>query len=412
MSYELFIATRHLKSKRKTGFISLVNYISIAGVMLGVAALIVVLSLMNGFESEIRSRIIGFRAHLELRKTSRAGLADYRDVARQISQFDHVVGVSPYIEEKALILAGKRKSGLSVKGVDPETVALVSDIEKDVGYGTFELGPIKTEGQKAVPGIVLGRYLADKLGVGLEDKVHILSPTSISPILTNIPKFKTFQVAGFFETGIFEFDDMAAYVSIEEAQRLFEMNGTVSGLEIKLDDLNRTDEVAASIGEQLGGPYETVTWFEMNKNLFVSMQLEKWFALIVLSLIIVVAAFNIVSSLIMIVLEKTKEIGILKSMGASSSGIMKIFMLEGLIGGVIGILLGCLLGYTLCWLQLKYQFVSLPPESFVISAIPILMKKMDFFLIASVALLLCFIATVYPANRAAKLSPIDSIRYQ
>jgi lipoprotein-releasing system permease protein len=412
MSYEFFIANRYLKSKRKTGFISLINYISIAGVMIGVAALIVVLSIMNGFESEVRSRIIGFRAHLELRKFHRVGLEDYQGVLSQIEDLDHIVGISPYIDEKGFIIAGQKKSGVGVKAIDPQTVGLVSDIENDVGYGDFNVGKVEANGQKPLSGIVLGRYLADRLGVGLGDKVQILSPSGISPILTRVPHFFSFQVTGFFETGIFEFDDNVAYISISEAQRLFEMKKTVTGLEIKLDDLNHADAVAAEIDKIFGYPYHTVTWFEMNKNLFAWMKIEKWGAFIILSLIIMVAAFNIVSTLIMIVLEKTKEIGILKSMGATSSGVMKIFMLEGLIGGLIGTVLGCIIGYGLCWSQMKYQYFSLPADIYIISALPILMKETDFIMIALAAVLLCFVATVYPAKRAAHLDPVEAIRYE
>ncbi|MCG8604376.1 ABC transporter permease, partial [bacterium] len=245
MSYEFFIANRYLKSKRKTGFISLINYISIAGVMIGVAALIIVLSIMNGFESEVRSRIIGFRAHLELRKFHRVGLEDYQTVINRIKDVDHIIGISPYIDEKGLIIAGQKKSGVGVKGIDPGTIELVSDIKNDVGYGDFQVGKVETNREKPLPGIVLGRYLADKLGVGLGDKIQILSPSGISPILTRVPHFFSFQVTGLFETGIFEIDDNIAYISISEAQRLFEMKAEVTGLEIKLDDLNRADAVAA-----------------------------------------------------------------------------------------------------------------------------------------------------------------------
>jgi lipoprotein-releasing system permease protein len=227
-----------------------------------------------------------------------------------------------------------------------------------------------------------------------------------------MPALRTFQVTGLFETGIYEFDDVFAYVSMKEAQRLFEMGDKVSGLEIKLDDMNNAAGVATKIREHLGYPYAAITWFDMNKNLFSWMQLEKWGMFIILSLIIMVAAFNIISTLIMIVLEKTKEIGILKSMGASSSGIMKIFMFEGLIGGVVGTVLGCIIGFVVCWAQEKFQFFSLPPDVYIISALPILMKARDFIFIALAALFLCFMATFYPARKASKLDPVEAIRYE
>ncbi|MCH7678516.1 lipoprotein-releasing ABC transporter permease subunit [candidate division KSB1 bacterium] len=413
MGYEFFIANRYLKSKRKTGFISLITYMSMIGIMIGVAALIIVLSIMNGFESEVRSRIIGFGAHIELRTYHNEGVEDYKKIIEEIETFEHISGISPYIEDKALVYtAKKKKSGAAIKGIDPETIGQVSDIEDQIVYGIFEVGEIKINGAKSYPGIVLGRYLADKLNADLGDKVQLLSPSGISPLLSRMPALRTFKVTGLFETGIFEFDDVFAYVSMKEAQRLFEMGNKVSGLEIKLDDMNKAEDVATKIKEHLGYPYAAITWFEMNKNLFSWMQLEKWGMFIILSLIIIVAAFNIISTLIMIVLEKTKEIGVLKSMGASSSGIMKIFMFEGLIGGVVGTALGCIIGFVVCWAQERFQFFSLPPDVYIISALPILMKARDFIFIASAALLLCFMATFYPARKASKLDPVDAIRYE
>ncbi|MFQ6113256.1 MAG: lipoprotein-releasing ABC transporter permease subunit [bacterium] len=412
MWYEFFIARRYLKSKRKTGFISLITYISILGVMIGVAALIIVLSIMNGFESEVRTRIIGFGSHIRLRTFHNQGLENYRNIIKKIENFDHIIGISPYIDEKALIISKNRKAGVVIKGVDSNTIGQVSDIEDDVIYGTFEIGEIKTDGHKTLPGIVLGRYLAEKLGAGLGDKIQVLSPTGLSPLISRMPHLRTFQVSGYFETGLFEFDDVFAYISIKEAQRLFDLKKRVSGLEIRLDDLNQSDNVSNRIDAFLGYPYTSVTWFDMNKTLFSWMQIEKWAAFIILSLIIMVAAFNIVSTLIMVVLEKTKEIGILKSMGATSTSIMKIFMFEGLVGGAIGTILGSIIGFLLCWSQWKYQYFSLPPDVYIISSLPILMKGKDFFLIALAAVLLSLMATVYPAWKAAQLDPVEAIRYE
>jgi len=412
MSYELFIAGRYLKSKRKTGFISLITYISMLGVMIGVAALIIVLAVMNGFEKEVRSRFIGFGSHIELRTFHNKGISESEGIRERIKDIHHIVGVSEYINEKALIISKSRKQGVAIKGVNPQTIVEVSDIEDDINYGAFDLGQIENNG-RAYPGIVLGTYLADKLVVDLGDRVQILSPAGIGPMLLNsTPNVRTFVVTGFFETGLYEFDDLFAYVAIPEAQRLFEMKNMVSGLEVKLDDLDEADDVAAVIEERLGYPYHAVTWFQLNKNLFSWMQLEKWGMFVVLSLIIMVAAFNIVSTLIMIVLEKTKEVGILKSMGATSRSIRRIFVYEGLIGGVIGTFLGCAIGFVMCWLQQEYQLISLPPDVYLISALPVVMNKLDFLFITTVALLLCYLATVYPALKASRLEPVEAIRYE
>jgi lipoprotein-releasing system permease protein len=230
--------------------------------------------------------------------------------------------------------------------------------------------------------------------------------------LGSMPRAMTFRVAGYFETGIYEYDDTSAFIGIPQAQRLFELGEKVTGVEIKLDDMENATTVGLMINETLGYPYTTVTWFDMNRNLFSWMQFEKWAAFIILSLIIMVAAFNIISTLIMVVLEKTKEIGILKSMGAASGSIMKIFVLQGVVAGFIGTALGLLVGYALCWAQLRYKFFELPGEIYIINALPILMKPTDFVFIALAALFLSFTATLYPAWRAAKLDPVHAIRYE
>lgn len=412
MGYEFFIAKRYLKSKQRTGFISLINYISIVGVMIGVAALIIVLSVMNGFESEVRSRIIGFGSHIRLRTFHNQGLKDHQAVADKIEHFDEIVGMSPYIDEKGLIIHRDRREGVVIKGVNSETVDEVSDIKRNVIYGTFDLRRLPENGGRSLPGIVLGRYLAEDLGVGLADTVYVLSPKGVGPIMSQMPRLMPFRVSGFFETGLFEFDDTFAYIAVAEAQRLFDMGKMVSGLELRLRDRELARPVSERINQLLGYPYTTVTWFDLNKNLFAWMQIEKWAAFVILSLIIMVAAFNIVSTLIMIVLEKTKEIGILKSMGATAGGIMRVFIFKGLVGGSIGTVLGCLVGYVACWAQLKYKFFSLPADVYIISALPILMRAQDFVYITLAALGLCFLATVYPAKKAAELDPVEAIRYE
>lgn len=413
MSYELFIANRYLKSKRKTGFISLITYISIIGVMIGVAALIIVLSIMNGFEGEVRSRIIGFGSHIELRTYHNQGIEDFDALKKRVEPIKHIIGVSPYINEMGLIVSkNKKRKAVAVKGVDPLTVSQVSDVKDNINYGLFELGKIEADNGREYPGIVLGTFLADKIGVDIGERVQILSPSGISPMMTSIPPIITFCVSGFFETGIYEFDDVFAYVDIKEAQKLFKLKNKVTGLEIKLDDLDNADIVANDIKNMLGYPYAAITWFDMNKNLFAWMQFEKWGMFIILSLIIMVAAFNIISTLIMIVLEKTKDIGILKAMGATKKSIMKIFIFEGLVGGVIGTVLGCVIGFSVCWLQMKYEFIALPADVYIISALPVQMKGLDFLLIAGSAILICYLATVYPARKASQLNPVEAIRYE
>jgi lipoprotein-releasing system permease protein len=312
-----------------------------------------------------------------------------------------------------MIVSRERKEGVIIKAIDPKLERQVTDLVNNVEYGTLNLGLIEMEGERAYPGILLGYSLADRLAVGLGDKVQLLSAAGLEVGgLGAMPRAMTFRVAGYFKIGLYEYDDNFAFIGIPEGRRLFELSNKVTGLQLKLSDMNLAEEVAKVIDAKLGYPYTTTTWFDMNKNLFSWMQFEKWIAFIILSLIILVAAFNIVSTLIMVVLEKTKEIGILKSMGASNDSVMRIFVYQGAVAGVIGAALGLIIGYTLCWAQIKFKFFSLPADVYIISALPILMQPWDFVFIAAAALLLSLAATLYPAYRAAKLDPIQAIRYE
>jgi len=414
MTYEFFIAKRYFRSKRRTGFISLISYISVAGVMIGVAALIIVLSVMNGFENEVRSRIIGFDAHVRFRGLLYRPVENYQDIIGQLQTLKHVQVVSPYIFNKAFISHSSYQDGVLIKGVDQQTVSQVSDLAKNVIYGELNLGDVEVEGEPTLPGMVVGKSLALKLDVGLFDKVYALSLAGIKPSsgLGINPFVKAFRVTGYFETGLHDFDDTFVYISLESAQQLFKMGDKITGCEIKLDNLDHANLVKKEIENKWGYSYVAETWFERNRNLFSWMQIEKWAAFIILSLIIMVAAFNIISTLIMVVMEKKKDIGVLKSMGATSKGIMKIFIYQGVISGTIGAVLGSIIGYGLCWSQSYYQWFSLPSDIYFINALPVEMKVLDFVFIISAAILICFLAALFPARKAAHLDPVEAIRYE
>ena len=414
MSFEFYIAKRYLKSKRKTGFISLITYISVAGVMIGVAALVIVLSVMNGFEREVRSRIIGVNAHVRVRTFHDRGIENYGAVMNEIQNVPHIAAMTPYVSGKGLALTKESTAGLLVKGIEPETANQVTDTERNIIYGELKLDNIVIEGEKTLPGIVLGFNLADRLVVTLGDIVTIMSPAGINPagIMGQMPPMYQFRVTGYFETGLYEFDDTYAYISVKSAQKLFKMENKVTGIELKLDNLNQAEVVADQIRDRLGYPYRVLSWFNLNPNLFAWMQIEKWAAFIVLSLIIMVAAFNIISTLIMVVMEKTKEIGILKSMGATSKSIKRIFMFEGLVVGITGTIFGSIIGYFLCWAQQTFKFFGLPSDVYIISWLPVYMKWLDFVLVGLAAILISYVFSAYPAHRASKLDPVTSIRYQ
>ncbi|MFC1683478.1 FtsX-like permease family protein, partial [Candidatus Zixiibacteriota bacterium] len=303
--------------------------------------------------------------------------------------------------------------GILVRGIDPELESRVTNLEQNIIHGQMNLGLQATAEGKELPGIVLGSSLAEALGATLDQKVTLLSLRDTGDTANwMVPKAAQFRVAAIFESGMYEYDSALAYISLTSAQKLFEMGDRVTGLQVKTDDLYRAESIAKSIGETLGYPYYTIDWMHMHKNLFSWMTLEKWGMFIVLSLIVIVATFNIISTLTMVVMEKTKDVGILKSMGASSSSIMRIFMFEGLLVGLVGTVLGCLGGYLICWSQETFHFFSLPAEIYFINTLPIDMRFLDFVKVAVAAMGLCFMATVYPARKAAKLVPVDAIRYE
>ena len=416
MPFEFFVAYRYLKSRRKVGFISIITLISIAGVAIGVAALIIVLSVMNGFESEVRSRFIGINTHLKVRTFHHQGMESPELVEKMIGDIPQIRAMSPYIDNRGLILSQSRNNtGIILRGIDPKTATKVSSILDNIIYGELYLGdnvppPEDEENGKPLPGIVLGYTLADRLMVSLGDKVTVASFVGITNFLQP-PKMKQFRVAGYFESGLHEIDYNLAFVSIKSAQELFNMENRVSGIEIKLDNYNHAEAVADTIRARLGYPYAAETWFDLNQNLFRWMEIERWAAFLILCLIIMVAAFNIVSTMIMVTMEKIKDIGVLKSMGATSLMVRRIFTYQGLIVGILGTLIGNIIGYGLCWLQYTYRFFSLPGDVYFINWLPILMRWQDFTMISIASILLTYLAAIYPAINASKQDPVESIRY-
>jgi lipoprotein-releasing system permease protein len=409
MSYEFFIAKRYLRSKRKTKFVSVITLISVGGILIGVTALDFILSMMNGFEKEVRSRIIGTTAHVSVFSTYKEGIDNYQELVPLIKQAGHVKEVAPYIYYKAAIASKTGSDGIVVRGIDPEQEKLVTDLERNLKVGSLHL---EQEGDE-LPGVLLGATLADRLGVELGDNVVLFSlkEGSLTSGWTQ-PKASKLKLRGIFETGMYEYDASLAYISLPTAQKLFNLGSRITGLHVKLDNLYQAQRVAEELEEKLGYHYYALDWMHMHKNLFSWMQLEKYAMFIVLSLIVAVAAFNIISTLIMVVIEKRKDIGILKSMGSNNASIMKIFMFEGLVVGAVGIILGSALGYILCWIQRSFNIISLPPEIYFISTLPVETRPLDFILVAAAAMVLTFLATVYPARRAAQLSPVEAIRYE
>ena len=415
MSFEFFVSLRYLKAKRKQTFISIITFISIGGVALGVTALIVVLAVMSGFENDLKNKILGLNAHVLVLSWDNQ-VAHYDQLAGQVEKVPGVTGATPFILTQVLLNTPQKVTGAVLRGLEVDSARRVIILDRIIRTGSWKALEAPTGDQPetvaSMPGIILGQELAKQLGLSLGDPVSVVSPLGEVSPLGRVPKMRPFRLAGTFESGMFEYDSTIAFVSLAQAQSFLAMPGRVTGLEVKTRDIYEADRIAKDIKTRLGFPYWTKDWMRMNKNLFSALKLEKLVMFIILALIILVAAFNIVSSLIMVVMEKTKDIAVLKSMGATAGSIMKIFVLEGLIIGTVGTTLGLIGGVGLCEILRKYQFIHLPSDVYYISSLPVLMKGLDILLIMVAAIGITFVATLYPAWQASRLDPVEALRYE
>jgi lipoprotein-releasing system permease protein len=424
MSFEFFISLRYLRAKRKQIFVSIITFISIAGIFLGVAALIIVLAVMNGFETDLRNKILGINSHVVLMQYTGA-MKDYQKVLTEVEQVEGVVASTPFIFSQAMLRNEGRTSGVILRGMSVDSAFKVINLGKmhegNIDYlserqrSTIGLGKDKS----VLPGIVIGKELAKNMGLLLFDPVSIISPMGISTPMGMVPKMKKFVVVGIFDSGFYEYDSTLAYVSLRDCQDFLNMGERVTGLEIKVDDIYRANIIAKSIEKKLGFPFWARNWMEMNKNLFSALKLEKRVMFIILSLIVLVAAFNIICTLIMIVMEKNKDIAILKSMGATSASIMKIFIYQGVTIGAIGTLMGCIGGLAVALnleklsvsIENLFGFKILPGDVYYLSQLPSQVNYIDVVIIIIGTMLICFLSTIYPSRRASKLDPAEALRY-
>jgi lipoprotein-releasing system permease protein len=422
MSFELFVSLRYLRAKRKQIFVSIITFISIAGIFLGVAALIIVLAVMNGFENDLRNKILGINSHIVLMQYTGV-MSDYPEVMEKITAVDGVVASTPFIYTQAMLKNGGRTSGVVLRGMSRETSANV------INLGKMQEGSLdylsdkdrKLRGENAgLPGIVIGKELAKNMGLFLFETVSIISPMGMATPMGMVPRMKKFVVVGIFDSGFYEYDSTLAYLSLKDCQEFLSMGENVTGIEIKVKDIYKADVIAKTIEKTLGFPYWARNWMEMNKNLFAALRLEKRVMFIILSLIVLVAAFNIITTLIMVVMEKSKDIAILKSMGATSKSIMKIFILQGVIIGAIGTLLGCLGGLLVAFnlekisvfIETLFGFKILPGDVYYLSQLPSQVNYGDVTIIVIGSLLICFLSTIYPSRRASRLDPAEALRYE
>ena len=417
MSYEFFIGLRYLRAKRKQTFISANTFISVAGIFLGVAALIIVLAVMNGFEIELRDKILGINSHIVLMEYT-GGMENYERVMEELKSVDGVVASTPFIYGQAMLKNSGRVTGVVLRGMSIETYGNVINLGemRDGNIDNLSSGGNKTD----LPGVVIGKELAQNLGLLLFDTVEILLPMGISTPMGIVPKIKKFSVVGIFDSGSYEYDSSLVFMSLKNCKKFLGMKDTVTGIEIKVDDIYGAGRIAKAIQNRLGYPYWARSWMEMNKNLFSALKLEKRVMFIILSLIVIVAAFNIITTLIMTVMEKSRDIAILKSMGATARSIMKIFMIEGIVIGGIGIILGCIAGITVAlnleWISRSVEnlfgFKILPEGVYYLNEVPSKINYGDVAVIVIAAMLICFLASIYPSWRASKLDPAEALRYE
>lgn len=415
MQYELFIGLRYLRARRRGTFISLITLISVLGVMIGVMTLNVVMAVMSGFEETLRDRLLGINAHIALVKSGDQ-LRDYETILQQVVAEPGVVAASPTIYGQVMLTSGSRVSGVVVRGVDPDRVNSVVNVQTFLQEGNLAAlnaqHPIQVEERTVLlPGIILGDRLANQLGLFVGTPVQVVSPLGSPTAIGVIPKVRRFVVAGILRTGMSEIDSTLVFMGLTEAQRFFEMGDGVTNIEIRVQNVNRSREVAERIQQRLGFPYFAEDWTRLWPNLFSALQLEKTVYFLVLLLMILIGAFNIVSTLVMVVMEKKKDIAILRSMGATQKSIRRIFLLKGFIIGVVGTILGVVLGLAVCFLIAQYEF-QLPKDVFLISTVPVRIYWSNFLLVAVASFLVCLIASIYPSRQAAKLDPVEIIRYE
>lgn len=444
MGFETFIAHRYLRSPRTDRSISVITKISILGVAIGVTALIVTLSLMNGFEKNVSEALQGVGGHLTISTMKTTGIAWEKDspLLNTIKETINVEAIAPFTANQAMLMGPNKPAGTYIKGISPMKELEVSNLTNLIRTELFEvkqkraLTPQEKEEKrkktieilsklpahyemipnqdgkmvrKKVSGILIGSQLARNLGIDINDWVMVISPEERVTPMGNMPRAKRFKVVGFFESGLSTYDEVFSLIDLKESQKVFRMRSNITGLSIRLKDQNKADLEKEKLSEPLSFPYYITSWLDQNKNFFMIIQLEKLGLAIILTLIIVIAAFNIISSLVMLVIEKTKDIAILKSMGVSDNSIQKLFMIQGAVIGLTGTVLGEILGLGLCWIIARYDVIDIPPGVYVGNRIPMHVEVWQVALIAVVSLLICFVVTIFPAHKAARLNPVKGL---
>jgi len=439
MRFELFVATRYLRAKRRQAVIGVITAISIIGVAAGVASLIVALAINNGFRQDLQQRLLGSTSHVLLMRVQNDGIKDWRPLMARLSKLPHVVAAAPAIYEEVLISRGPRANGAVLKGIVLADERRIADLLNTVQLGSAdalaeapaESPPAASSSENdgsvqespdalagvqrrlaAMPPILLGKDMADNLGAGLGSEVLVTSPQGELTPFGLVPKYSRFRVAGIFNSGFYDYDSSWAFTRLSAAQQLFGLGDQISVISFKVDDIYKADVIAREIEQAAGKGFMASNWMEQNKALFHALRLERLVTFITIGLIVFVAALNILISLTMMVMEKTKDIAVLVSMGARKRQIRRLFISQGVLIGVIGTVIGLVLGYAISYAGAKYHVISLSPEVYSINYVPFAPRLMDGVLVAVVAIGISFVATIYPSWSAARILPAEALRYE
>jgi lipoprotein-releasing system permease protein len=409
MSFERFIARRYIKAKRKQAFISLITVLSVGGVTVGVMALLVVIAVMAGAESSFKDRILGVTSHIVVMQYGEP-VSDYQKFLGTISATPGVEAVSPFIYTQTILRSASGSSGVVLRGIDPETGGKVTPL---LNNGILEKlstpSPAKSTGH-AIPGIIIGKELAGTLKVKTGDTIFMLSPRGISSSVLYAPSMERFQVMALLDTGMHEFDLTLAYIDLKQAQKILHMGNAVTGIEVRVKEIEQARAIKEEIVTKLGFPFWAKDWMQLYRNMLSALKLQKTVMFIILALIVLVAAFNIAGTLFMMVIEKTRDIAILKAMGATDKSIRKIFVLKGMTIGGIGTVTGLCFGFILCTILKHYHFIKLDPKIYPFTTLPVQIETVDVSIIALATLAICYLASIYPSHKAARLNPVDALK--